>query len=611
MKRSKRAAARPSREQTGRLRRRAAAIVLAGALVYANSLAGPFVFDDRGTILDNHTIERIWDREVLSAPQETPVAGRPVVNVSFAVNYALHGREVGGYHVGNIAIHLLSGLMVFAVVRRTLQFTSLKGTATNMAFAIALIWTLHPLNSEVVNYLSQRTESLMGFFFLLTMYAGIRAMQRPPGHGWVAAAILACALGMGSKESMVTAPVLMLIYDRSFVARSVAEALRTRWRLYVGLATTWIVLALLVVRAPRALSAGFSAHDADPWTYVLNQAVMVTRYLWLSIWPADLTLYYGWPRPLTLADVWLPALFVVSLLALTAIAWIRSPKVGFLGVWFFLTLAPTSSFVPIATEVGAERRMYLPLIAVIGAIYLAIERAGDRAIESTRSIARGTSFAICFLLAVATIGRNREYQSSLRLAETTFERWPSPGAHSMLGTELAASRRFDEAESHLRRAAPQFPPARYYLATVLAKNGHSEEAIAQFRQFTREQPSALDQVHLARGLMAELLVENGRLDEAVEQYRLMVAARPADSDARKLLAATLVRQKAYEEAIGQYQQLLSQTPTDVHALGGLGIALASVGRLDQAIVAFRRAVDLDPHNRHAQQNLARAMEMKR
>jgi Flp pilus assembly protein TadD len=587
---------------------------------------------------------------VLSAPHETPVAGRPVVNVSFAINYALGGRRVAGYHVANITIHLLCALLVFRLVRRTLQLAGwapapavastharasrptasrrsevserperkpqAEGAAEALALAVALIWTVHPLNSETVNYVTQRTESLMALFYLVTLYASARLMLEPRRTVWMAVAVAACALGMASKESMITAPVMVLLYDRVFVAGTFALALRTRWRLYAELAATWLVLAYLIAGSPRTLSAGFTAHDAAPWTYLLNQAVMVTRYLRLAVWPDALTLFYGWPLPLTLADVWPQGFFIVVLLALTVVALVRTPRLGFLGAWFFITLAPTSSFVPIATEVGAERRMYLPLVAVVALALILVDRAIHRSITRSRDhaiarvIGRAVVAVVCVLLAFGTVRRNREYRSSLRLAETTLERWPTPAAHSMLGMELAAAGRFAEAESQLRTAAPYYPPARYYLGTVLARNGKATEAIAQFQSFIREQPSSLDQVHLARSLLADLLMKDGRWGQAIEQYRSMVAARPADRDARGLLAAALVQQQSYEAAIQEYRLLLSERPDDVTALGGMGIALASTGRLDEAIAAFRRAVELDPGNSHAQQNLRRALAMK-
>ena len=347
-------------------------LAIATFVVYWHGLSAPFVFDDRGTIVDNRTIENLWSHDVFSAPHETPVAGRPVVNVSFALNYAIDGRHVEGYRLTNIGIHVLCALALFGLAWRT-------SLPVNVALAVALLWALHPLNSEAVNYVTQRTESLMALFYLLTLYCARRAYDDGARHGWwEAAAVLACTLGMASKESMVTAPLAVVLYDRVFLFDSLRAAFRSRARLYLGLAATWVLLAALVASAPRNLSAGFTAHDADPWTYLLNQAVMITRYLRLSVWPRDLVLYYGWPLPLTLTDVLPQALFVLGLLALTAVTLYRRPRVGILGLWFFLTLAPTSSILPIATEVGAERRMYLPLMAIVALAVVGLSQPQPR-----------------------------------------------------------------------------------------------------------------------------------------------------------------------------------------------------------------------------------------
>src|SRR4029453_210739 len=179
---------RQPRESKAGLRLRVAAILLAGALTYANSLAGPLILDDRATAIDNASIRDLRNiGAVLAPPTETPVAGRPLVNATFAINYALDGLDVAGYHVVNIAFHLLWAALVFAIVRRTMTSrkpeTRLHDYADDLAFASALIWVVHPLNSEVVNYLSQRSESLLGVFYLLPLFRSTRAADGGPKWG--------------------------------------------------------------------------------------------------------------------------------------------------------------------------------------------------------------------------------------------------------------------------------------------------------------------------------------------------------------------------------------------------------------------------------------------
>jgi Flp pilus assembly protein TadD len=365
---------------------------------------------------------------------------------------------------------------------------------------------------------------------------------------------------------------------------------------------------------------------------------MITRYLWLALWPRPLVLYYGWPLPMSLADVVYQATLIVALLALTIFALRRYPRLGFLGLMFFITLAPTSSILPIATEVGAERRMYLPLMAIVALVvigyrmfvkdrrwrevgaerrmYLALipivilAVAACRQVVASPRLRAAALIVVTVLLGTGTVLRTAEYQSSLRLAETTFERWPTPAAHSMLGTELAAAGRLEQAERHLREAASVHPPARYYLGTVLAARGRSGEAIDNLTQFIASQPPELDQVHLARAQLGTALTREGRLDEAAAQYREMVARRPADSEGLRLLAQTLVRQRRVDEAIPLFRRALEARPHDVPALNGLGLSLASSGRLDEAIAVFRRVLELDPRNIPAQQNLARALSLR-
>src|ERR1044071_3213526 len=164
-----------------------AGVILAVILAaYANSFRGPFVIDDQASIVQNPTIRDLarLDRVLTPAP-ESPVAGRPLVNLSFAIDHALSGLEVTAYHVTNLAWHLACAWLLFGIVRRTLELPSMPaaiaGEASNLALAVAVVWGVHPLTTEVVDYLSQRTESMMAFFLLLTLYAAIRSATSPKG----------------------------------------------------------------------------------------------------------------------------------------------------------------------------------------------------------------------------------------------------------------------------------------------------------------------------------------------------------------------------------------------------------------------------------------------
>ena len=218
----------------------------AAAAAYSRTFSVPLLYDDLPSIRDNPTLRHVG--AAFWPPFNSTVSGRPVLNISLAINYAASGTSVWSYHALNLALLVLAGLTLFGIIRRTLSPRA-DPRASGIAFCIALLWVLHPLLSESVTYVIQRGESLMGLFYLLTLYCFIRgAWTDGKSRGlWYGSSVASCLLGMGTKEVMVSAPLVVLLYDRTFLAGGFAAALRRRWRVYAGLAATWSVLPLLVV----------------------------------------------------------------------------------------------------------------------------------------------------------------------------------------------------------------------------------------------------------------------------------------------------------------------------------------------------------------------------
>jgi hypothetical protein len=243
----------------------AGVIVLAAVCANLNSLSVPFLFDDTRAITDNPTIRHLGAlRAVLSPPHDgSAVMGRPLVNITLAINYAIGGTSVYGYHVFNLLLHICTGLALFGVARRTLLQPVLTARfgpiATEVALAVSLLWTLHPLQTESVTCVVQRTELLVGLFYVLTLYGFVRSTERGAALDWAPLAVASCVLGMASKEVMVTAPLMVLLYDRTFVAGSFRGAWRTRRTFYCFLGGTWLLLAALVANTggSRGAAAGF------------------------------------------------------------------------------------------------------------------------------------------------------------------------------------------------------------------------------------------------------------------------------------------------------------------------------------------------------------------
>ena len=179
-------------------------LAAAGVAAYWNSFAGAMVFDDLQAIRDNPSIRHLADLgAVLAPPADSPTAGRPLVNLTLAINYAISGTDLWSYHAVNLVIHLLAALVLMGVVRRTLLTAPLVKTLGPVALALgagaALVWMLHPVQTEAVTYLTQRSESLGGLLYLLTLYCVIRgAGAATASAGWYIVAVLACAAGAAS-----------------------------------------------------------------------------------------------------------------------------------------------------------------------------------------------------------------------------------------------------------------------------------------------------------------------------------------------------------------------------------------------------------------------------
>jgi hypothetical protein len=238
----------------------------------------------RLSIGDNQSIRQLGRiGDVFTPPATALTSARPLLNLSFALNYAAGGTSVQGYHAVNLFIHICAGLVLLGIVRRTLLSPGLRhrygDAALPLAAFVALLWTLHPLLTESVTYISQRAESLMGLFYLLTLYGFIRSVTAESRNCWLMLSVAACLCGMATKQVMVTAPVLVFCYDRAFVSGSFRSAWAKRRWYYVSLATTWIWLGFLMHRSSLA-AAGVGFHAGVGWlTYALTELRVVTEYL--------------------------------------------------------------------------------------------------------------------------------------------------------------------------------------------------------------------------------------------------------------------------------------------------------------------------------------------
>lgn len=587
-------------------------LVVTGLLAYANGLEAPFLWDDETAILKNESIRRLGT--ALSPPPETPLTGRPLPNLSLAVNYAIGGIDPAGYHAWNLGVAIVTALLLFGIVRRTLarphvaaRYGLSEAAVDGVALFAALWWLLHPLVTETVDYVTQRTESMMGALLLLTLYASIRADERR-GPWWAIAAVAACAAGMATKETMVVAPLLVALYDLTFGADDDPRArLRARAPLYAGLAASWLVLAAVVASATRT-TAGFD-RGVGPWTYALNQTEALWRYATLVVWPRGQVLDYGLPRALTLADVAGPAAFVVALLAALVVAAARRSPFAYPLACALLTLAPTSSVLPIVSEVAAERRMYVPLAAIAPCVAFGGWWLSARAAQLApwgRAVVLSGGILWLVLLGAGTVTRNREYRSPLTIWASTVERRPHGRARLSYAIELISAGRQDDAIGQLREAVTDYPRARYALGTELAIKGDYDAAIAQLVPFVAEDPTRLDRIP-ARRLLGRLYLSKNQPEASLEQFKALLALSPNDADAHASLGDLYASMRRYDEAEASYRALVAARPNSAENYMRLASMLIGSQQPGKAVEVLERASQLSPDSPEPHLRLAEVL----
>lgn len=580
--------------------------MLAGVLCYIGSLDAPFVFDDLAGIVENNSIRDLGDPlRVLRPPSAgAGVDSRPVVNLSLALNHAAGGLNPWGYRATNVAIHVLAGLALFGLARRTLQSAAmpapLPGAATAIAFSAALLWTVHPLQTETVICVIQRTEAIVSLFYLLSLYCFARAVAAGANRLWFAAAWAACLLGMASKEVMVSAPLMLFLYDRTFVAGTFRDAWRLRGRRHLAFAATWLLLGWLVLDSggARGGTAGFG-QGVSPWTYLLTQARALAIYLKLSFWPHPLIVDYGaWLAP-GLREVFGEALMIAGLLVATGWALARRPRLGFLGAFFFAVLAPSSSVYPLVSQTIAEHRMHLPLAAVLVLAVLAIFRI----------TAPAPALGICLALAAAagfgTIRRGQDYASELALWTDLVEKTPgNPWARFHLGRAHFAAGRYDEAERENRAALalmPSHADALFALGLILERRQRFDDAEAVYARLLAARPGH-GEAHFRRGLARLRL---GRPAEAVGDFAAAVHRWPDHADAEGNWGAALFQLGQAEAALPHFERVLALRPESFEARYNLALALAGLGRSADALPHLEAAARLAPGDEEVRSTLAR------
>ncbi len=618
--------------------------------VWSTGLDGAFQFDDESHILDD-AAQQSLKRPAWEHAWSDP---RPVVALSVWINHRLDralggdGQRPAGYHLWNIAVHTAAALTLFGLFRRSLRRTDPTapptadpGGADNAALAVSLLWAVHPLHTQAVTYVIQRSESMMGLCVLLSLYALHRlAQSRQQGDSrarrcvWAAAVVAPVLVGLGCKQVIVVAPLLTLLYDRVFLSRRWREVFAARGLVHVAVAL--VVLPLLLTHLPmtgpviaravqrwsaplpelsagdqstQAPSAGFDMTDLTPAQYAISQPAVLLHYLRLSLWPAGQNVDYGWRVASSIQEELLPVALLLLLLAGAMVMLYRWPRAGFCAVAVFIVLAPTSSVMPIA-DLAVEHRMYLPLaglaaLAVTGAAALL-----RRCVEASRAGAVGAALLVAAVLALslATVQRNRLYSDPVALwrdsAAKAPHHWRSIYNVGML--ELRRGRYTQAAQALARavRLTPEDAMVGMDYAHALAMAGRRDEAVQHYRSLLGEDPK------FVRGWvdLGTVLYGQSRLPEARQALQRALRMDESLVDARALLALVLLRLNEFEASEAAFADLEKRGGANADGYTLWGVTLAMQQKHAAAAEKFAKALELNPRHADAAANLRKVRE---
>ena len=558
-------------------------IAAASIIAFGNSFAGRFFLDDNKVIVDNLRLHHVFPQTAAEW-----LGPRALVDLTFAASYASGGLNPADYHAGNLLIHTLTALLLFGLVRRTVTLAGWRAEhsidATWLAAVVALTWTVHPLTGTAVMYVCQRYELMAGLFTVLTLYAVARGASSAKPAAWQVLAVAACLAGLASKETVLVTPLLVLAYDRAFLATSCREAWQRRRGLYIGLAASCLYLALPLI---PGLAAG--VHDYRPegpsLSYLAGQSRVIAHYLRLTVWPHPLCLDYGWTaQAASFASPLAGGLVALLAVVGMGLAW-RRPQAGFIGLWFAILLIPTSSIFP-HTDAAFDHRMYLPLAGLAAAWTLMLAALSRRMAASPT--ARRLAYAIpagltVMSLATVTLLRNRDYHDAEHMWSSVLECRPdNVRAAVCLTAELYAR----------HRDADAITAARSTLAQVLPASG------------TPSDPRRIVDTSQLLNNLGLALLRDSRPTEARTAFEQAVTLAPGNVRAHLNFGAAALASGDTNTAWREVELAWRLTPKDPDALQSMADLLAITGLPRDAAQRYRQALQLRPDSQPLQRRLA-------
>jgi tetratricopeptide (TPR) repeat protein len=569
-----------------------AALFLAIVAAYAQLHDFQFVnYDDPDYVTENlHVRDGLTASGVDWAFKSTEYANwLPLTWLSHMLDVELYGLESGRHHLTSVAIHALTTLLLFGLLRR------ITGDRWPSAF-VAFVFGLHPLHVESVAWIAERKDVLSGLFYILTLWAYVLYVERPSRMRY-AGILVFFACGIMAKPMIVTLPFVALLLDvwplRRFSKKAVVEKIPL-----FALCAASAVITYVVQQRGGAVNTLAEV----PFTVRLeNAAIAYVTYIFQFFWPTRLADFYPFPQAMP-AWEWIAA--VIALIAITVVA-LRSQPLTVGWLWYLGTLVPVIGLVKIGLQSHADRYTYVPLIG----LSIAIAWGALALVKRYRWLTIPIAVWACALCA-ATFTQASTWRNSTTLFEHALA--VTDGnyvAHNNLGVALRHAGRRAEAVAHFEQAlrlSRQYPEAQTNIAEELLAEGRVDEAIPHITEALRLDPR-LPEAHINLGSARN---KQGRPDLAEAEYRTALGLKPSSAEAHDGLAVVLAETNRPEEALKHALQAIALDPEDADSHYNLGRLYGLTGRTDQAIDQFRETVRLEPGNAEAHFNLGTAYAQK-
>jgi len=436
-------------------------LLLLTVIIYSGTLNHSFHFDDAPNIWSNHFIQisSLSLDELLKAGFESVNHHRPVANISFALNYYFHGLEEKGYHLVNIFIHLLAGIMLFYFVKTTLKLAIFKDKYQKsqfIAFFTALIWLIHPLHTQSVTYIVQRMNSMAALFYIMAMLFYVKARLNPERTKRIiffSIAFIAGLLALGTKQNTITLPIFIILYEWYFFQNFRLKISRKKifWIAAICLVFFTVLYFYLATFSLSGILTGYDRRDFSLIERLLTQPRVILHYISLLVVPAPsrLNLDYDFPLSYSLFSpptTIIAILVIAGMLGLAIYTARKNRLYSFCILWFLGNLVIESSVIPL--EMVYEHRTYLPSMLVILIMVLFIKQ-----VVQNRRIVMVSLITITMLFSYWTYERNKIWQDELTLWKDVQQKSPNKArANLNLGLAYVEKNRAEEAITYLKKA---------------------------------------------------------------------------------------------------------------------------------------------------------------